>query len=314
MLERLGEDFYHDSVHKLFGEPELSAVATEAASAEAEEDDSTSDDEDSNEECEDFSKIAVAGDDLPAVAASEAIAPREGLDPEHAGAEQDVQQAMDAIHAMEGHLEGLRQIGCVRGVQAVEYDLTAAKRKLRNITRDTEAVRGEFNRLRRAEESRRLEEARAVAERKEMCLAAERTQAAVKAASKELQVKRQKLQELESTVACKHAVKRFRLEDLGKGVNNAGGAKGRKNRSEVLDRLSRLNAGLSAGQRNDWQWFKDAWDKAMLIEYKDEWPETFATWIQEVLMDSRSNAFSIFVYGETCRVFDGAAALQVPGG
>ena len=79
VLERLGEDFYHDSVHSLVGEAELSAVATEAASAEAGEDDSTSDDEDSNQECEDFSKIAVAGDDLPAVAVSEAIAPHEGL-------------------------------------------------------------------------------------------------------------------------------------------------------------------------------------------------------------------------------------------
>ena len=152
-----------------------------------------------------------------------------------------------------------------------------------------------------------------MAERKEMWLEAERAKTAAKAADKELRVKRQKMQELESITACKHAVKRFRLEDLGKGANNAGGAKGKKNRLEVLDRLARLNAGLSAGQRNDWQWFKDAWDKAMLIEYKDEWPETFATWIQEVLMDSRSNAFSIFVHEETCRVFDGAAALQVPG-
>jgi len=33
-----------------------------------------------------------------------------------------------------------------------------------------------------------------------------------------------------------------------------------------------------------------------------------------VLIDPRSNAFSIFVHNETCRVFDGAAALQIPGG
>ena len=314
VLERLGEDFYHDSVHRLTGEAELSAVATEAAYAEAGEDDATSDDEDSNEEREDFSKIAVAGDDLPAVAASEAIAPSKGFDPEHAGANQDVQQTMDRIHAMQGYLEGLRQIGCVQGVQAVEHELAKAKRKLRNITRDSESVRTEFSRLRRAEELRRAESDRAMAERKEMWLEAERMMAATKAASKELQVKRQKLQELESTTACKHAVKSFRLEDLGKGANNAGGAKGKKHRSEVLDRLSRLNSGLSAGQRNDWQWFKDAWDKAMVIQYGDEWPETFATWMQGVLMDSRSNAFSIFVHEETCRVFDGAAALQVPGG
>ena len=300
-------------MHRLTGEAELSAVATEAAYAEAGEDDATSDDEDSNEEREDFSKIVVAGDDLPAVAASEAIAPREDLEPARAGANQDVQQTMDRIHAIQGHLEGLRQIGCVRGVQALDYELAKVKRKLRTITRDDESVRNEFTRLRRAEELRRAERDRAMAERKEMWLEAERAQTAAKAADKELRVKRQKLQELESITACKHAVKSFRLEDLGKGANNAGGAKGKKNRAEVLDRLSRLNSGLSAGQRNDWQWFKDAWDKAMVIECGDEWPETFATWMQGVMMDSRSNAFSIFVHEETCRVFDGAAALQVPG-
>ena len=62
------------------------------------------------------------------------------------------------------------------------------------------------------------------------------------------------------------------------------------------------------------QWFKEAWDKAMVTEHGADWPELFATWMQEVLTDPRSNAFSIFVYDETCRVFQGAAALQVPGG
>ena len=313
VLERLGEDFYHDSVHRLTDEAELSAVATEDLYAEAGEDDTTSDDEDSNEEHEDFSKIVVAGDALPAVAASEAIAPREDLDLARAGANQDVQQTMDRIHAIQGHLEGLRHIGCVRGVQALDYDLAQTKRKLRTITREDDSVRNEFNRLRIAKELRQAESDRAVAERKEMWRDVERVKAAAKSANTELRVKRQKLQELESITACRHAVKSFRLEDLGKGEKKSGGAKGKKNRAEVLDRLSRLNSGLSPGQRNDWQWFKDAWDKAMVIEYGDEWPETFAKWMQEVLIDSRSNAFSIFVYEETCRVFDGAAALQLPG-
>ena len=136
-----------------------------------------------------------------------------------------------------------------------------------------------------------------------------------KEAAQKLQRKRRKLQELENATACKHAIKSFMLEDLGKGANNAWARnKGRKNRWEVLDRLSRLQAGLSPGQRNDWPWFKDAWDKAMLTEHKADWPELFATWMQEVLNDNRSNAFSIFVHTETCRVFGGAAALQIPGG
>ena len=66
--------------------------------------------------------------------------------------------------------------------------------------------------------------------------------------------------------------------------------------------------------KNDWMWFNDAWVKAMVTEHGADWPELFATWMQNVLNDNRSNAFSSYVYTETCRVFAGAAALQVPGG
>ena len=90
-------------------------------------------------------------------------------------------------------------------------------------------------------------------------------------------------------------------------------SKEQKNRWEVLDRLTWLKAGFSAGQRNDWRWFKDAWDKAMLTEHGADWPELFATWMQNVLNDTRSNALSIFMHTETRRAFDGNAALQVPG-
>ena len=94
---------------------------------------------------------------------------------------------------------------------------------------------------------------------------------------------------------------------------NAGGNKAKKLRLDVLDRLSRLKAGLSAGQRNDWQWFKDAWDHAMVSEHGPNWAPIFAGWVQNVLNDERSNAFSLFAYNETCRVFKDTAALHVPG-
>ena len=79
VLENLGEDFYHDSVHRLESddlpavaagkvEAELSAVAAGGANAQEGEDDSTSNEADSNDEREDFSTIAVASDGLPAVA------------------------------------------------------------------------------------------------------------------------------------------------------------------------------------------------------------------------------------------------------
>ena len=153
----------------------------------------------------------------------------------------------------------------------------------------------------------------ATAERKERWRDAQRAIAEEKQATKQLQVKRQKLQELENVSACKHAVKNFTLEELGKGANNAGGAKGKKNRWEVLDRLTRLKAGLPAGQRNDWPWFKETWNKEMVHQHEGNWASLFMKWMQNVLGDERTNAFSAFVYNETCRVFHSTAALHVPG-
>ena len=121
------------------------------------------------------------------------------------------------------------------------------------------------------------------------------------------------MQEMESVRASRHAIKTFTLDALGAGSENAGGAKGKKHRLEVLDRLSRLKSGLSAGQRNDWAWFQHAWDEAMVAQHKENWASVFSGWVQAVLEDERRNAFSEFVYNETCRVLADTAALQVPG-
>ena len=83
---------------------------------------------------------------------------------------------------------------------------------------------------------------------------------------------------------------------------------------EVLDRFARMGTGLSPGQGNDWPWFKEAWDQAMLVQHGKDWAAVFSGWVQELLDDEgKSNAFSLFVYSETCRVFQGIAAIHVPG-
>ena len=95
-----------------------------------------------------------------------------------------------------------------------------------------------------------------------------------------------------------------------------GGAVCRKRRDEVLDRLSRLGTGLSPPQRNDWIWFKEAWQAKMLDAHGENWVRIFAGWTQGVL-DSlergQANAFSIFVNSETQRCFISDDALELPG-
>ena len=134
------------------------------------------------------------------------------------------------------------------------------------------------------------------------------------AAFADMKSTRRKIQELENIGACRQAMKTFTLDALGEGSANAGGPKANKNRIEVLDRIARVGAGLSAGQKNDWPWFKEAWDKKMVTEHGANWGSVFASWMQRVLEDDSSNSFSQSVYNETCRVFEGIAALHVPGG
>ena len=84
-----------------------------------------------------------------------------------------------------------------------------------------------------------------------------------------------------------------------------------------MESLSRLGKGLSPPQRSDFQWFKEAWDARMAAMYKEKWPETFASFMERVILDyeegSAVAAFSQFVHGETCRILAGQERmLQVP--
>ena len=135
-----------------------------------------------------------------------------------------------------------------------------------------------------------------------------------KAATALLKKRKREIEDAEAVLQAKHAIKNFSFEDLGKGRRSGGGVLAKKKRWEVLDRVSRLGQGLSPAQKNDFTWFKDAWDARMLQEYGDEWPETFTGWMQRLLEDNEkgvASAFSVFVHTETRRCFDGVPALRV---
>ena len=112
-----------------------------------------------------------------------------------------------------------------------------------------------------------------------------------------------------------HHFKTLGPKQLGQGHVKGDGMRGRRRRHEVLDRMARLGTGLSAPQRNDWQWFKEAWDDQMLEEHKGDWGGIFAHWIQGVLdrfEDNVGNAFSTFVHDETMRCLAEEDVLRLP--
>ena len=298
ILDALAEDFYHDDVHALNnGEAE-----TAVADADQVATDSSTDEED------------------------EPSAPVDALIP-HGGAEAAEDSALvsaeqaDEVHKMkstiatlEATIESLRAIGQVRAVQNIQAELDKQRRKLRKLSQESPAVAESFARLRRAEEQETLRMKRLADQYRQTKQSVAKALEEKKAAVAEFRQMKRKIQEMESVSASRHALKTFTLEALGDGSDNAGGNKGKKNRHEVLDRLARVKAGLSAGQKNDWQWFKEAWDQEMVKQHGKAWGKLFAAWMQKTLDDEHTNAFSTFVYNETCRVFHGTPALHVPGG
>ena len=152
-------------------------------------------------------------------------------------------------------------------------------------------------------------------EDKKNLLTAAKLDQETKAANARLKKRKREIEDAELVLETKHAIKQYTLQDLGMGQNRVGGAAAKKNRLEVLDRLARLGQGLSPAQRNDFKWFKEAWDARMLQEHVDSWPETFMGWMQRLLGENEAghgNAFPVFVHCETRRCFDGVPALRVP--
>ena len=50
----------------------------------------------------------------------------------------------------------------------------------------------------------------------------------------------------------------------------------------------------------------------MLEKHRSEWAMTFLSWMQALLDSKDSNAFSQFVWRESCTLFHGTVALHVP--
>lgn len=214
--------------------------------------------------------------------------------------------------AMQEAIEGLRAVGAVRAIQQLESELAKHKRRERELVRESPAVADAFLQRRKAETQEQLRKRHLAAEHNDREVVTKKVRGERDTAIADLKRHKKAIQDYENLQETRHAMKTFTVESLGQGSSTAGGAQGRKRRSEVLDRMSRLGSGFSPGQKNDFGWFKDSWDLAMVAQHKSLWGGMFAAWMQGVLVDEGSNAFSVFVYNESCRVFHGAAALHVP--
>ena len=209
-------------------------------------------------------------------------------------------------------MASLKACGAMNSVINLENEIRKERRRMRAMSKEDPDVLLALARQRDEEEARDRERRRLVDQANARTLSAARLRKQIQDAN---EVLKHDIMEAECLLETKHAVKTYSLEDLGQGRSRGGGAAGKKRRLEVLDRLARIGQGLSPAQKNDFSWWKDAWDANMLQEHGDDWPGVFAGWTQRVLVDYEGgwgNAFSMFVHSETRRCFDGTVALRVP--
>jgi hypothetical protein len=253
--------------------------------------------------------IAVAEAEEGADAMSHGIV----LTPEEA---EILHKSQTMIEVYTQSLEALRACGAMTAAVHLENEIRKEKRRQRTLGRENNNVAQAMARRRDVEREETLKQRRLAADANTVTQAAAKTKRELAVAATLVQKRKAELIELESLKESKHTMKRFSLEHLGDGNAKGGGVAARKRRFEVLDRLVRIGSCLSTAQKNDWVWFKEAWDEKMLEEHKSEWGGVFATWMQQVLDDydrGMGNAMSVFVHKETRRCFDIVPALLVPG-
>ena len=212
------------------------------------------------------------------------------------------------ITALKESIAALKACGSIRAAVALENEVKKEQRRSRALCRESPAVAEAFKNSRLLEEAERRRKRFLEAAANENELRAGKLRKEMEDTKANLKRKKEEILALENLMETKHAMKSYTVDSLS-------GPQSRKRRFEVLDRLARTGPGLTAEQTNDWSWFKVAWDQKMQTEHKKEWGETFAMWLQHVLNEidrGQANAFSEFVYKETCRCFDTVPALTLP--
>lgn len=213
-------------------------------------------------------------------------------------------------------IENLRDCGAVVAASQLENERHKEERRQRNLQREDPAVAEAFQRHREVQALEEMRERQIVSDANKTRKALSDARRQLKEANESLRKRKASLMDAEKMLEAQHSIRNFSMESLGQGKARSGGAAARKNRAHVLDRFSRLGSGLSAPQKNDWAWFKEAWDEKMSQQHKDNWGGIFAAWLQRVLDDMQArvhNAFSLFAHSESMRCLADVPMLSIPG-
>ena len=302
MLQAMRDDTHIPEDEKPYAEPD-EAEASDSQDAMSKSDEDGGDDVFADSEEDEALEPAVAGGGL-GVAQVE-------LSGDQAAR---LAQSEQLISTFRKASDTLREVGAMSSVAGLENEIRKEKRRMRTWSREAPDVLLALARSKEEETVRQRRTQRELGVLKERTASAAKLKKQVQEATATLAKRKREVRDAEALLEMRHATKTFALQALGQGRSGGGGKKGKDKRWEVLERMAKLGGGLSAPQKNDFAWWKSAWDEAMLQVHRDSWVEVFAGWMQQVLDEHErgvGNAFSLFVHSETRRCFPGPA-LSVP--
>ena len=227
--------------------------------------------------------------------------------------------AVAALHSdlsvMEQVHEMVKETGSIALAQACESEKHKTQKRLRDLGREDADVLMALDVLKLNEDQEFQRKRQRIADANKCTKALMNMRKELAVASSTLRKRQRQILEAEGVLHMKHAVRKYDPSEFGHGLKNLGGAPCRKNRLEVLSKVSRVGRGLSVAQRAEFDWFKEAWDRRMADEHKENWPMLFAQQMQDVLTAQEKvpavAAFSAFVHAETQRCLGGSVALTI---
>ena len=298
-------EFQDDEIVLEEGEAAFDEEASEEPSAVADDDS-----EESEGELDDDDLLADEEEATGSLVQAEDAQNQEPLSAEAADASAAHGARMDALRQALDVVASLNDPSLTMTLQRAMH---TAERSERLRLSSAPAVAGAMMRQRDLQEQRLREERRELKERMDEERAAKALKTEMKENEAKLAKAKKQLKDAQSVAESFEAIKSFSPEMLGDGKKGGGTAQHRKARMEVLDRLG-THGTVSAQQRNDWQWFKEEWDKEMSAQKGETWGATFAEAVQSVMLDLRSgksSAVSEFMYTETKRVLSHVPVLRV---
>ena len=169
-------------------------------------------------------------------------------------------KSQQLIATYESAIISLKDAGAMRSVVNLENEIKKEKRRMRAFSREDPEVLLALAQRRDHEEAQERQRQQTIAVANARTLTAAKLRQEIKDNQEILKKRKREILDAECLLEMKHAMKTYSLVDLGDGRSCGGKASG-KNGTRFSTDCSAVAVDYRQRKKNDFAWWKDAWDK-----------------------------------------------------